>query len=77
MRLICCWSFVLLWQHYDWRSVAFDGIGKYCLEGLLGAQCQDALFRAFDALSAATTYVVTSSSKAPRVIELLFVGAKG
>ena len=47
-------------QHHDWKVpvVAFDGIAKYCLEGLLGAVQQDALFRALDALSTATTYQV-------------------
>ena len=48
----------LAFQHHDWKMLAFDGIAKYCLEGLLGEAQQDAMFRALDALSAATTYQV-------------------
>ena len=50
------------WQHHDWRMLAFDGIAKYCLEGLIEESLQDAMFRALDALSRATTYQAPSES---------------
>lgn len=45
------WLIVVgVWQHYEWKQLGLSGIGKYCLEGLLGNEQEDSLFQAFDAL---------------------------
>jgi hypothetical protein len=45
-------------QHYEWKAWAFDGVGKYCLEGLLSVDMQDAMFSTLDALSDVVSYKV-------------------
>lgn len=59
-----------------WKSILFDDVGKYALEGLLPPEHQDALFRSWDALSNVCQYELMKSEIDELELKLLEAQAR-